>query len=112
MKMNGDMTISAALERAEEQMTIVNLAENTRRAYRLEFRRFFDSVGKAPSEVVAADLRGWVPGRIESGLTPGSVNMTAGALRFLFRDALDRPDLVKGLRNQRIPRKLPRHMSV
>ena len=112
MTMKGDMTISAALERAEEQMTMANLAENTRRSYRQEIRRFFDSVGKQPSEVAAADLRGWVLGRIESGLAPGSVNMTTGALRFLFRDALDRPDLVKGLRNQRIPRKLPRHMSV
>ena len=112
MRMNGDMTISAALERAEEQMTIANLAKNAREAYRLELRRFFDNVGKDPREVVVADLRDWVIGRVESGLMPGSVTMTAAALRFPFRDALDRPDLVKGLRRQRIPRKLPRHMSM
>lgn len=40
------------------------------------------------------------------------VNMSAAALRFLFCDAPDRPNLVKGFRNQRIPRKLPRHMTV
>ena len=112
MTMNGDMTVPAALERAEEQMTMTNLAESTRRAYRLEIRRFFGSVGKEPSELAATDLRGWVLGRIESGLAPATVNITTAALRFLFRDALDRPDLVKGIRNQRIPRKLPRHMSV
>ena len=41
MKMNANLTISAVLERAEEQMTMANLAGNTRKAYRLEFRRFF-----------------------------------------------------------------------
>ncbi len=56
MTMKGDITISAALKRAEEQMTMANLAENTRRLYRKEIRRFFDSVGKQPSEVAAADL--------------------------------------------------------
>ena len=76
MTMNGDMTVPAALERAEEQMTMTNLAESTRRAYRLEIRRFFDSVGKEPSEVAATDLRGWVLGRIESGLAPATVNIT------------------------------------
>ena len=103
MRMNGDMTISAAPERAEEQMTIVNLAKSTRKAYRLELRRFFDNFGKDPSEVVAADLRGWMLGRIESGLTPGAVNMTAAALRFLFRGALDGPDLVTGSADRGFP---------
>ncbi len=69
--MEGDMTISAALERIEEQMTIANLAESTRKAYRLEIRRFYESVGKESSEVAVADLRGQVLGRTESGLTPG-----------------------------------------
>lgn len=112
MTMKDDMTISAALERAEEQMTMANLAENTRRSYRQWMRSFFDCVDKEPCEVTAEDVRGWVLGRIESGLAPGSVNIAAAALRLLFRDALDRPGLVKGIRSQKIPRKLPRHMSV
>ncbi len=112
MTMNTELTISAALERAEEQMTMTNLAENTRKAYRLEIRRFFDHIGKPVCEISAEDVRGWVLGRIESGLSPGSCNMTAAAMRFLFRDTLDCPEMVKGVRNQRMPRKLPRHMAV
>lgn len=112
MTMNTELTISAVLDRAEEQMTMTNLAENTRKAYRLEIRRFFDHIGKPVCEIGAEDVRGWVLGRIESGLSPGSCNMTAAAMRFLFRDTLDRPEMVKGVRNQRMPRKLPRHMAV
>ncbi len=46
MTMNLELTISAVLDRAEEQMTMTNLAENTRKAYRFEIRRFFDHIGK------------------------------------------------------------------
>lgn len=112
MKMNANLTISAVLARAEEQMTMANLAGNTRKAYRLEFRRFFDNVGKRPCEVEAEDVRGWILGRIEDGLSPKSANMTVAAMRFLFCQALDCPELVKGIRNRRVPRKLPRHMPV
>ena len=108
MTMNTELTISAALE----QMTMTNLAENTRKAYRLEIRSFFDHVGKPVCEISTEDVRGWVLGRIESGLSPGSYNMSAAAMRFLFRDTLDCPETVKGVRNQRMPRKLPRHMAV
>ncbi len=38
--------------------------------------------------------------------------MMAAATRFLFRDTLDCPEMVKGVRNQRMPWKLPRNMAV
>ena len=112
MHMNRDLTISEALGRVEEQMTIANLAENTRKSYRGEIRRFFEHVGKMPGEVEAGDVRGWILSGIRKGLKPGSVNIAAAAMRFLFRDALDCPDLVKGIRNQVVPRRLPRHMKL
>ena len=112
MNVNTDMTLAEAMHRVKEQMTMVNLAENTRKGYLLEIRRFFDHYGKSPAELGAEDVRDWIMTRIQSGLTPGSTNMTAAALRFLYRDALRRPEVVNGLRNQRIPRKLPRHMTV
>ncbi len=46
ISMDAELTIPAVLDRAEEQMTMTNLAKNTRKAYRLEIRRFFDYVGK------------------------------------------------------------------
>ena len=101
MIMNDDLTISDALERAEEQMTLAYLAENTCKAYRLEIRGFFDTVSKLPSEIGAEDVRTWLLGCIESGLPPGSTNMTAAAMRFLFRDALDCPD--RGFAMGRLP---------
>ena len=44
-------------------------------------RSFFDCVDREPCEITAKDGRGWVLGRIESGLAPGSVNNAAAALR-------------------------------
>ena len=93
MHMKSDLTVSEALARVEEQMTMANLAENTRKSYRGEIRRIFEHVGKMPGEVEAEDVRGWILSRIRKGLSPGSVNIANTAMRFLFRDALDRPAL-------------------
>ena len=58
------------------------------------------------------DVRGWILSRIRKGLSPGSVNIANTAMPFPLRDALDRPDLVKSIRSQMVPRKRSRHMKL
>ena len=95
MNISGDLTISEALARVEGQKAMANLAENTGNTCREKVRRFPGPVGKVPSEVEAGDVRGWILSRINKGLKPGSVNVAIAAMRFLFRNALDCPDMAE-----------------
>ena len=98
-------------QRLIDQMRIANLADNTQQSYLREIERLARHYGQSPEQLDAEQIRAWVLELIDRGLHPGSTNVCLCALRFFFRDTLGRPDLVAGLRNRKIPRKLPRHLE-
>ena len=55
-------------------------------------------------------IRALVVGLIDRGRAPSPTNAILPGLRFFYRDVLDRPDVLRGLRNRKRPRRLPRHM--
>ncbi len=63
---------------------------------------------RAPQALLADEVRSWVVGRIERGLSPRTINAEILALRLFFADAMGQPDIVEGLRSRRIPDSLPR----
>ena len=94
-----------------EQMHIGNLSLATREEYLRIISNLARDTGTAPDRLDAEQVRAWVLGLIDRGLAPASTNVILSALRFLYREVLDRPDIVRGLRNRKRPRSLPRHMT-
>ena len=69
--MNTNLMNSAALEHTEDQMTMTNLAENTRKEYRPEIHRFFDDIGNSACQIGVEDVRGWNHRTIQFCLSNG-----------------------------------------
>ena len=99
-------------QRLIEQMQIANLADTTRECYVREIRRLAEHYGQSPDRLDAEQIRAWIMILIERGLSPASVNVTIAAFKFFFRDTLGRPEIIAGLRNRKVPRKLPRYLEV
>ena len=99
-------------QRLIEQMQIANLADTTRECDVREIRRLAEHYGQSPDRLDAEQIRAWIMILIERGLSPASVNVTIAAFKFFFRDTLARPEIIAGLRNRKVPRKLPRYLEV
>ena len=53
--------------------------------------------GRDPQALSADEVRSWVVGRIERGLSPRTTNTEVSALRLFFADAMGQPEKVEGL---------------
>ena len=94
-----------------EQMRIGNLSLATRNEYLRTVSNLARDTKSAPDRLDAEQVRAWVLGLIDRGLAPASTNAALSALRFFYREVIDRPDVVHGLRNRKRQRSLPRHMT-
>ena len=98
-------------QRMIDQMRIANLAESTQSAYLFEVERMAKHYGASPADLDAEQVRDWVLTLIDRGLSPSSTNSTLSALRFLYVETLGCPDRVAGVRNRKLPSRLPRSMT-
>ena len=99
---------SPARTRMIEVMTMKGLARRTQVNYLASICSLARHWGRAPQALSADEVRAWVIGRIERGLSPRTTNAEISALRLFFADAMGQPDKVEGLRSRRIPDCLPR----
>ena len=79
-----------------EQMGIAGLADSTQAMYLREIETLNKHYNKPPDRLDAEEVRSWLLARIERGLDPNTTNVSLGALRFLYRDTLRRPEMVDG----------------
>ena len=93
------------------QMKIGNLAPVTRKEYLRTVSNLARDTRAAPVRLDAEQVRAWVLRLIERGLAPASTNAAFSALRFFYCEVINRPDVVRGLRNRKRPRRLPSHMA-
>ena len=98
-------------QRMIDQMRIANLAESTQIAYLFEIERLAKHYGTSPADLDGEQLRDWVLKLIDRGLSPSSTNSTLSAFRFLYVETLGCPERVAGLRNRKLPARLPRSMT-
>ncbi len=98
-------------QRMIDQMRIANLAESTQRAYLFEVERMARHYATSPVDLDGEQVRDWVLTLIDRSLSPSSTNATLSALRFLYVDTLGCPDRVAGVRNRKLPARLPRSMT-
>ena len=110
-KAAGTAKSSPLRQRMIEQMRIANLAESTQTAYLFEVERLAKHYGTSPADLDEEQLRDWVLKLIDRGLSPSSTNSTLAAFRFLYVETLGCPERVAGLRNRKLPSRLPRSMT-
>ncbi len=104
-------TQSPVRARMIEQMKIGNLAPGTQQHYLRTISNLARDTGTSPDRLDAEQVRAWLVGLIDRGLAPVSTNVTLSVLRFFYCEVIDRPDVVRGLRNRKPPRRLPRRMT-
>ena len=104
-------TRSPMRARMIEQMKIDNLAPVTQKEYLRTVGNLARDTRTSPDLLDAEQVRAWLVGLIDRGLAPASTNAALSALRFFYCEVIDRPDVVRGLRNRKRPRRLPRHMT-
>ncbi|MCY4167723.1 MAG: tyrosine-type recombinase/integrase, partial [Rhodobacter sp.] len=89
-------------------MAMKGLSRKTRETCPGSVRRLARHCGRAPHALSAEEVRSWVMGRMERGLSPRTTNAGTSAPRPFFADAMGQPGKVEGPRCRRVPDRLPR----
>ena len=84
-----------------------HFGRETQRNYIRDVGRFATFLGRPPDTATAEDLRRFQVEQRETGVPVPTMNSVVSALRFLFTQTLDRPDLARRLVRVSHPRKLP-----
>ena len=99
---------SPARTRMTGVMAMKGLSRKTRETCPGSVRRLARHCGRAPHALSAEEVRSWVMGRMERGLSPRTTNAGTSAPRPFFADAMGQPGKVEGPRCRRVPDRLPR----
>jgi integrase/recombinase XerD len=102
---------SGLRQRFIEDMTVRGFSEKTRHSYIRIVAGFATFLGRSPDTAAAEDIRRFQVHQSELGMHAPGMNGVLAALRFLFTQTLDRPDLSCKLIRLRYPRKLPSVLS-
>lgn len=84
-------------ERLIEDMNMRNFSIATQRKYIRDVGRFATFLGRSPETATVDDLRRFQIEQREAGVPTPTMNSIVSALRFLFAQTLDRPDLARKL---------------
>lgn len=99
-------------QRMLEDMGIRNLAENTQSAYLQQIAAYSRYFNRSPDQLGPEEIRTYQLYLMEvRALTPSSICVATGALRFLYKVTLKRPWAVEEIPMPKRPRKLPEILS-
>ena len=99
-------------QRMLEDMGIRNLAENTQSAYLQQVAAYARYFGRSPDQLGPEEIRTYQLYLMEvRALTPSSICVATGALRFLYKVTLKRSWAVEEIPMPKRPRKLPEILS-
>ena len=99
--------ISPLRQRLIDDMALRRFSCATQRNYIRDVGRFATFLGRRPDTATADDLRRFQVEQREAGVPVPTMNSIVSALRFLFTQTLDRPDLARRLVRLAHPRTLP-----
>jgi len=99
--------VSPLRQRMIDDMNMRHFGRETQRNYIRDVGRFATFLGRPPDTATAEDLRRFQGEQRETGVPVPTMNSVVSALRFLFTQTLDRPDLARRLVRVSHPRKLP-----
>ena len=99
-------------QRMLEDMSIRNLAENTQSAYLQQIAAYSRYFNRSPDQLGPEEIRTYQLYLMEvRALTPSSICVATGALRFLYKVTLKRSWAVEEIPIPKRPRKLPEILS-
>lgn len=91
-----------------EDLALRGMSANTIDTYLRCARRFCEHFGRSPSAMGKKELRAFLLHLVEDrSLHPATFNVYAGALRFLYRVTLSRPEEAFDIPRMRVPMRLP-----
>ena len=99
--------VSPLRQRMIDDLNMRHFGRETQRNYIRDVGRFATFLGRPPDTATAEDLRRFQVEQRETGVPVPTMNSVVSALRFLFTQTLDRPDLARRLVRVSHPRKLP-----
>lgn len=103
--------ISPLRQRMIDDMRMRNFSPSTQRNYIRSVRDFAAYLQRSPDQASAEELRQYLVHLTDNGISPTSYNACLPALKFFFETTLDQPEVVRKLRTQPIPTRLPKVLS-
>jgi integrase/recombinase XerD len=94
-----------------DDMRMRNFSPATQRNYIRSVRDFAAYLRRSPDKATAEELRQYLVHLTDNGISPTSYNACLPALKFFFETTLDQPEVVRKLRTQPIPTRLPKVLS-
>jgi site-specific recombinase XerD len=99
-------------DKMREDLELRGMSDNTIEKYLCCARRFVEHIGLPPAKVGAAEVRSYLLHLIhEVKAAPATVNVYAGAIRFLYRVTLKRAEVVADVVRMKTPMSLPRFVG-
>jgi integrase/recombinase XerC len=93
-----------------------DVSPHTLRAYKKDLEKFFEYVKAELESIDMIDMRGFIAGQIRQGLNKTTVSRRLGTLRsffkFLHREGYTKTNPAKLVSNLKVPKLLPRFLSV
>ena len=100
--------MSRLREKMQGDLKLAGLCHNTQQTYLRCVAKFSSYFGKSPTQLGPDQVRAFLLSLIEKRrLSVSTYNVYAGALCFLYRTTLGRPEVVYGLKRRRARRALP-----
>jgi site-specific recombinase XerD len=94
-----------------DDMRMRNFSPSTQHNYIRSVRDFAVYLKRSPDQATAEELRQYLVHLTDNGISPTSYNACLPALKFFFQTTLDRPEVVRKLRTQPTPTRLPKVLS-
>ena len=101
------VTVSPLRQRLIDEMDMRRFCRETQRNHIRDVGRFATFLGRSPDTATAEDVRRFQVEQSDQGVPVPTMNSIVSALRFLFLQTLDRPDLARKLIRMKRIRKLP-----
>ncbi len=92
------------------------VSSHTLRAYRKDLEEFAQSVGGSPDRLDVIDIRGFIAAQVQRGLSRTTVSRRLSSVRsflkYMYREGLLKSNPAKLVTNPKVPKLLPRFLSV
>ena len=98
-------------DRMHEDLTLRGLSAKTIDSYLRCVRKFAEHFGRSPSTLGAEEIREFLLHLREREVSASTFNVYAGAIKFLYRVTLERPEQVARIPRMRVPMHLPTVLS-
>jgi integrase/recombinase XerD len=98
-------------DRMYEDLTLRGLSVKTIDSYLRCVRKFAEHFGRSPSTLGAEEIREFLLHLRERKVSASTFNVYAGAIKFLYRVTLERPEQVARIPRMRVPMHLPTVLS-